>query len=506
MKHVLISILFISFSLNIHSQVTSDALIFSDIYQPTTARSLSLGGALGAMGGDMGTMNINPAGLGIYRGSELTISPGLQFSTINSTFVSDSLLPESSVGRSAFNFGGIGFVYAEEQADDWKFVNFSVSYNRIASFNRSFSFVGNSRGSRVVNFLQEANNSNSNPDNLDPFEEQLAWDAFLIDNPSGNNTYIGSVIDSNYIKKSQFIRQSGGINELGLTLAGNYLNKFYIGATLGIDFLKFKDKRDYTETELSNNIDFKSMKFTEGREISGTGVNLKVGFIYRINKILRMGMAVHTPTIAGLKEYYNTSLSARVIWNDTLRVVSDLEPLLSPTGMFKHNFRSPWFFNFSLGALLGKKDSKTKGFICLDADYINYSMGKFSLKANDDNATAADQEYINDVNDAVIEQYQGVARVRLGGELSMGNLRLRAGYRFQSSPYQTKVKGVSDLRHEVSFGAGIRNDNFFFDLAYMITVSDFEYAPYYPTSELNNQRINNSLNAGLLLLTFGVRF
>ena len=505
MKHILIYFIFFTLTLKVHSQVTSDALLFSDIYQPSTARSLSLGGALGAMGADLSTMNINPAGLGIYRGSEISISPGLQFSTINSTFVSDSLLPESSISRSAFNFGGIGLVYAEEQTDDWKFVNFSISYNRIASFNKSFSFVGNSRGSRIINFVQEANNSNSIPDNLDPFEEQLAWKAFLIDNPSGNNTYIGSVIDSNYIKKSQFIRQSGGINELGLTLAGNYLNKFYIGATLGIDFLKFKDKRDYSETDLSNNLDFKSMKFNESREISGTGLNLKIGFIYRINKILRMGMAVHTPTITGLKEDYNTSLSAKVIWNDTLRVISDSEPLLSPTGMFKHNFTSPWFFNFSVGALLGKKDSKTKGFICLDADYINYALGKFSLKATDDNANAADQEYINNINNAVDEQYQGVARVRLGGELSMGNLRLRTGYRFQSSPFQTKVKGVNDLRHEISFGAGIRNENFFFDLAYMLTISDFEYAPYYATSELNNQRTTNNLNAGLLLLTFGVR-
>jgi hypothetical protein len=461
---------------------------------------------MGALGGDMSTFNMNPAGLGIYRSSEFLLSPGLTFSNVRTTFVSDSTLPLSVNGRSAFNFGSIGLVLAQELSGDWKNVNFGLSYNRIASFNRSMSFVGTSTGSRLVNFVQEANNSNSLPDALDPFEEQLAWDAYLIDNPSGGTDYVGAAIDSNYIQKSQFIRQSGGINELGISLGANYLNKFYIGGTLGIDFLRQRDIRDYSETELSGNTDFKSLNFNEERNVTGTGINLKLGIIYRVSKNLRMGLALHTPTAYSLTERFTTKLSGSVIWNDTLRVTSIDDPKLSPTGQFKHNFYSPWLANFSIGLTMGKKDAKVKGFLCLDAEYLDYSIGSFRLKAADTNANAADQLYMNNLNKAIGEQYQGVARGRIGGELAIDALRLRAGYRIQTSPFQKEVKGVNDMRHDISLGLGYRTDDFFFDIAYMYTMNQFEYSPYYATSDINNQRTINDLKAGLLLITFGARF
>lgn len=488
------------------AQISSDALLMSDHSQLTTARSLGVSGAMSALGGDMTALNNNPAGIGVYRSSEFLISPGLQFSTIRSTFVSDSLRPLSINSRSAFNFGGIGLVFSDDLSGDWKNINFGLSYNRIASFNRTHSFSGVSTGSRLVNFVQEANNSNSLPDNLDPFEEQLAWDAFMIDNPGGGTTYVGAAIDSNYIKKSQLVRQSGGVNELGISLGGNYLNKFYIGGTLGIDFIKLRDIRDYSETELSGNTDYKSMRFNEERNVNGVGVNLKLGIIYRINKMFRMGLAVHTPTAYSLTEKYETSLSGAVIWNDTLIVTPDANPKLSPTGEFKHNFYSPWLFNFSLGMVLGNQESKNKGFIGLEGEYLNYSAGNFSLKSNDLNITVSDQEYINRVNSAIVNNYQGAARIKLGGELAMSNLRLRAGYRVQTSPFQQPIKGVSDLRHDISMGIGIRTDDFFVDLAYAYRINQFEYAPYYATSELNNPRTVNDMNGGLLLLSFGLRF
>ncbi len=490
----------------VYAQISSDALLLSDRSQLTTARSLSVGGAMGALGGDMSTVNINPAGIAIYRSSEFLLTPGLQFSSIRNTFVSDSLRPLSLNNRTAFNLGSIGLVISQELSGDWKNFNLGLSYNRIASFNRTFSFSGISTGSRLVNFVQEANNSNSIPDNLDPFEERLAWDAFLIDNPMGGTSYVGAATDSNYIRKSQLVRQSGGIGELGISLGGNYMHKLYIGGTLGINILEQRDLRDYTETELTGNIDFKSMRFKETRNVNGTGINLKLGMIYRLNKILRIGLAVHTPTAYSLKESYETQLSGSVIWNDSLRTTPDNNPKLSPTGQFKHNFYSPWLFNFSVGIVIGGKDAKTKGFIGVEGEYLDYSGGNFSLKATDNSATTEDQEYMNKINSAISDNYQGVARGKFGAELSLGTFRIRTGYRLQTSPYQKEIKGVNDLRHDISAGLGIRTDDYFVDLAYAYTINQFEYSPYYATSEINNPRTINDLKSGLLLLTFGLRF
>lgn len=490
------------------AQITTDALLFSERIHPNTARSTAVGGALGALGGDMSTLNNNPAGLGIYRSSEFTLTPGMQFTNIRTTFVSDSTRPINNNSRVSFNFGGVGMVLAQELSDDWKYANFGISYGRIASFNRTYSFNGLSTGSRIINFTDEANASNALPDNLDPLEERLAWDAYMIDNPLGGTNYVGAVVDSNesYIQKSQVVRQSGGINELAISMAGNYLHKLYIGGTVGIDFVRLRDIRNYNEVEPTGNMDFKDLTFSEDREVRGTGVNFKFGFIYRATKKFRFGMNVHTPTIYSLTETLNNSLSGSVIWADSLRTVADDNPLLSPTAQYKHNFMSPWQVSASIGQLLGNKDSKVKGFLGIDADYLNYGRSNFALKALDDNVTPADQIYINNVNEGIRNIYRGVARVRAGGELAMSSLRLRAGYRLQTSPYKTNVQGVSDLRHDISAGFGIRQKFFFFDLSYVNTIMDFEYAPYFATSENNNPRTINNTSSGLFLLTFGLRF
>ena len=489
------------------AQVVSDALLFSERLQPVTARSAAVGGALGALGGDMSTLFNNPAGIAIYRSSEFTLSPGMQFTNIKTTFLADSTLPSSRNSRIGFNFGGAGLIFAPELGGgDWKNVNFGVAFSRVASFSRTLSFNGVSTGSRLINMVDNANASNVVPDNLNPFEEQMAWDAYLIDNPGGGTDYVAALTDSNYVRKSQIMRQSGGIHELALSLGGNYNHKFYIGGALGISFAKLRDIRDYTETEESGNIDFKSLQFNETRELKGTGVNLKLGFIYRATKNLRFGAAIHTPTIYSTTERYSTTLSGAVIWGDTLRVKPESDPYLSPTGQYKQNLLTPWLFNLSVGGIFGKRDSKTKGFIGVDADYLNYASSSFALKANDQNVTASDQVYIDNINRGIEDQYQGVLRLRAGAEIAMESFRIRAGYRLQTSPYQTTVSGINELRHDINFGVGIRQQHFFFDITYSHTLQDFEYTPYSATSENNNPRTSNELRGGLVLMTFGLRF
>ncbi|MDR2917287.1 MAG: hypothetical protein LBV74_21035, partial [Tannerella sp.] len=48
-----------------------------------TARSMSMAGAFGALGGDISAISNNPAGLGIYRSSE--ISGTLDLSMVNAS-------------------------------------------------------------------------------------------------------------------------------------------------------------------------------------------------------------------------------------------------------------------------------------------------------------------------------------------------------------------------------------------------------------------------------------
>ncbi|MBK7668088.1 MAG: hypothetical protein IPJ32_12590 [Sphingobacteriaceae bacterium] len=63
-----------------------DALRYSQTGVGGTARFISMGGAFGALGGNTSCLSYNPAGIGIYRKGELNITPGVNFSSVKSSY------------------------------------------------------------------------------------------------------------------------------------------------------------------------------------------------------------------------------------------------------------------------------------------------------------------------------------------------------------------------------------------------------------------------------------
>ena len=75
-------ILTISFFLSLlisNAQNETDALRFSQTFPGGTARTIGMSGAFGAFGGDFSTLSINPAGIGVYRSSEFSITPAMNY-------------------------------------------------------------------------------------------------------------------------------------------------------------------------------------------------------------------------------------------------------------------------------------------------------------------------------------------------------------------------------------------------------------------------------------------
>jgi hypothetical protein len=64
-------------SAGIFAQNVDDALRYSQIFYGGTTRFTSMGGAFTAVGGDISSLSQNPAGLGVFRSSEFTITPQL---------------------------------------------------------------------------------------------------------------------------------------------------------------------------------------------------------------------------------------------------------------------------------------------------------------------------------------------------------------------------------------------------------------------------------------------
>lgn len=80
-------------------QSEEDALRFSNLLPGGTARSWALGGAIGAVGADPGSVTTNPAGLGLYNTSEFSLTP--QFEVNNSRRIITGRLQKTMTIASA---------------------------------------------------------------------------------------------------------------------------------------------------------------------------------------------------------------------------------------------------------------------------------------------------------------------------------------------------------------------------------------------------------------------
>lgn len=120
-----------------------DIVTPADIYELSqtdfsfgTARSMSMAGAFTSLGGDLTSMAINPAGLGMYRRGEISITPAMVFqrSTTDAS-------PYERNGKNRFILGNFGFTANVYQGSGTvASINLGFGYNRIQDLNYQYSF------------------------------------------------------------------------------------------------------------------------------------------------------------------------------------------------------------------------------------------------------------------------------------------------------------------------------------------------------------------------------
>ena len=77
---------FLSVAFYCNSQTFEDALRYSSFYHEGTSRFNSMGGAFGALGGDLSAVSVNPASSSVFLDSELGV-------TLNSVSYTHLTLP-----------------------------------------------------------------------------------------------------------------------------------------------------------------------------------------------------------------------------------------------------------------------------------------------------------------------------------------------------------------------------------------------------------------------------
>jgi hypothetical protein len=471
------------------AQTDVDALRYAQSSITGTARFTSMGGAFGALGGDFSSIGVNPAGLGIYRKSEFTVSSSFYMNQTTTDFIGKTSLEN----KFNFNIPNFGFVFTHRTKADkkdiegWKSVSVGIGLNRITNFHTSSFYESvNSNNSLLDHFVETANNSST----LDPFFEKPAFDAGLIYTDTIDGEYISDMgVPGTYpVTQRRSSTTRGGISEWNFSVGGNYNNLIYLGGSLGITALRYLEESIYTETDKADVIPIlNSYSLQQDIATTGTGVNVKLGVLVRPAEWLRIGAAFHSPTwYPVMRDDYKN------------KIVSDLEgistdPAESPDGAFEYNMITPLKAVGSVGFIIVKS-----GLISADYEFVDYSGSRFD----------ANGVSFSDVNDAVRTKYTAAGNFRIGGEYKLDMISLRAGYGLYGTPFNSKYKttGADYTKTYFTGGIGIRDKNYFIDLGYAYSESH-EYFQQYTL--LNNAEVAGSKNELVnhnFVVTFGVKF
>lgn len=476
----------------------NDALLFSQTNAfGATARMQALGGAQVSLGGDISAAGINPAGLGFFNRSVFSITPSATFH--NTEGIYDGRIVGSY--QPNVNLPNMGVVLnhtiGDIPANKFKGGSFAISVTRINDFNQQFNYEGFSANTSVVDaFLI---NAGTTPSNNLPESEFGAFSTFLIDPDDVNNIseYRANVGVQPF--QSESVITSGGQNQLNFSWGGNYGDKIYFGAGLGVQTLNYQRRRFYSESQfltsdgaggLVSDTRINSVTISDELNINGTGLNGTFGMIIRPVNFITIGASYTTPTYFSLRDESGFTTTAN--WNNFQyndETILNTESYVSDILISNYNLKTPGRLNLGASVFLGKR-----GFISGNVEFVDH--GAALLQSN--NAEID----LNADNQEIVTQFGSVINYRVGGEFRLEDFRFRGGYNYMGDPFNSGDFDRS--RSFATFGVGFRQKDFFVDLAVVQSLFDQYYSPYelpdvadQPIIQVKNENTSISVTFGL---------
>ncbi|WP_080240171.1 OmpP1/FadL family transporter [Spirosoma rigui] len=499
-----------------YGQYAGDAFRYSDQTTNGTARFQGLGGNHAALGGDASNAFGNPAGLGFYNRSELSITPSFRLTDVQANFLGQNTTAkqtQASVGQASLIFAG-----NPRNSTRVRRTTFGITYSQQANFANQFILRGtNNRSSLADSYVASVNSFNVPSGQLDQDYtppsgnltvgtagslEAAAYQLYLV-NPTQDNGTQYFRYDRGIPAAQQVSYQSSGAqSQWGLSYAGNLDDKLYLGGTLNFTRTRFDFTQVFSESYLGGRV-FRGFDETSSYTVKGNGVGLTIGTIYKPDPNLQVGVTLTSPTFTSYKETYNQSLSIDPIGipqangsfliPDTRRV--DVDP-----NDFDFRITSPFRASGGLTYLFG-----TSGFLTGTVEYVGYSGMRVNTSYSQN---AADNQAFREDNTLEIQQtYKNTVNVRVGGEIRAGLFRARAGLAYLPSAYKQNLDGLTAADRQrlvYSAGIGVRNTRFFADISGAVTSFKTAYTPYtlndprdYGSGLLSNNNTNIALSFGV---------
>lgn len=440
-----------------------------------TARYVGMGGAMEALGADISTISTNPAGVGMFRKSQASLTASV---------ISQPDAPSTNyVDATKMSFDQAGFVWSS-RISKTNYLNFGFNYKKSRNF-AGILGVQDRLNNASQNKLTAAKGYEGILDNdncynqVDYLNENVLglWDEY-----EGWSYFDGTGYD--FQKETE-----GYVGEYDFNISGNVSNSLYLGLTIGVKDVNYDAWTSYYES-LTNyqGQAIGRVHMMDHRMIDGSGFDMKFGAIWFPvqGSPFRIGASIATPT------WYNL----------TTQNYTDMENQLSEEyGAYdngnnneSYDFRmyTPWKFGVSAGHTVA--NSLALG---ISYEYAGYQYSRSRVIDGIDYYGET-----SSYNDAVMNAHtratlKGVSTLKVGAEYKLNpNWAVRAGYNYITGMYNmdgfrngalnspgTYYSSTTDYTNwrytnRVTVGFGYAIGGFAFDLAYQYTTTSGEFAPF----------------------------
>lgn len=410
-----------------------------------TARTMGMGNAVTAVGGDLGTIGINPAGSAVFNYGQVEISPGL------------SITAGQPQARFALPSAGFSLCFDTGRREGLRNVTFSfvnnVTNNYLESWNASYQSDGTSffaNAAAAAKGIRSADLASAYAYDYPDLDWALIsayqgkmMGGYGIDGVYlANNELLAEKDGQTYhyvpgtLNQFSEIKRYGTKNDMVFNLAFNLSDRFYFGFNLGVPIIRYNYGEVFTESPVDREqfpIVFKtstgqeytalfnSAKYGYSYASTTVGVYAKAGLLWRPLDFLRIGAAIQTPVAYGISERYANNVSSLFVGDEG----SVRGSASSPRGSYDYNFRGPWRFNVGMTWTIGP-------WALLSADY---EMAAFGRTRYSEKSRYAGEDYFSDSNKAISLFLGRQHALRLGAEVRpLPGFAIRAGYTLTGSP------------------------------------------------------------------------
>lgn len=514
-----------------YSQSMMDAYRYVQSELSGTARAVSMGGAFGALGGDVSVMNINPAGLAVYRSSEVVTTLSLNMINTKSDWIGTS----SSENKTKVNFDNIAYVGYFPTANEEGLVSWNVgfSYNRLKNYSRDYTARTSGLDYSMSDYAAVRANLNGwtgdqlwQTNDYNPYENPevgdwmsiIAMNSGMIEYDKDKKSFYspfttkdasGGVVPTKITEAIMNIHESGSVDQYNIAFGANISNFLMLGAGVAITDLNYNYLSYYNEKFADNStLTLGTDKGGNGLNTDGTGYSFNIGAIVNPVNFLRLGVAYTSPTWYKMTDFYYTEASTTIgnsVWTAN-----------TPAGAYsKYEYRSPDKWTFSAAAILGQV-----ALVSVDYELMNYKrMRMYDYYGNQNTYTNGDiQNFMKNSN-----------TLRVGAEVKVTpQFAVRAGASWTQTGMNNDLKNnnvsvatAGTMPHynvdlgitNYTVGIGYRfTPRFYADLACVLRSQKEDLYAFSPIFDEEGQAVVDIQPASLktkttrLLLTLGYKF